>query len=310
MGSWSPSKYKTTNWSSYNDSLKRRGSLSIWFDPEIVWVPPPNGRRGRQQRFSDAAIQACLTSKVLFGLPLRQTTGFVQSLRQLSGLDWTVPDFSTLCRRQRTLNVSLLYRGGTGPLNLLIDSTGIKAKGEGEWNARKHGGSKRRIWRKIHIGIDEETLQIRAVEVTGSNIGDAPMLPELLNQIPPDQDIASVTADGAYDTRKCHEAIAGRDAHAVIPPRKNAKPWKPTSAGAIARNDAVSAQRYLGRTLWRRRSGYHRRSRVETKMHCMKLLGQSLMARDFDRQVTEIHVRIAVLNRYTALGILVTEPVS
>ena len=224
MGSWSPSKYKTTNWSSYNDSLKRRGSLSIWFDPEIVWVPPPNGRRGRQQRFSDAAIQACLTSKVLFGLPLRQTTGFVQSLRQLSGLDWTVPDFSTLCRRQRTLNVSLLYRGGTGPLNLLIDSTGIKAKGEGEWNARKHGGSKRRIWRKIHIGIDEETLQIRAVEVTGSNIGDAPMLPELLNQIPPDQDIASVTADGAYDTRKCHEAIAGRDAHAVIPPRKMQSP--------------------------------------------------------------------------------------
>ena len=274
----------------------------------MVWVPPPNGRRGRQQRFSDAAIQACLTLKVLFGLPLRQTTGFVQSLLQLSGLDWTVPDFSTLCRRQRTLNVGLPYRGGTGPLNLLIDSTGIKAKGEGEWNARKHGGSKRRIWRKIHIGIDEETLEVRAVEVTSSNIGDAPMLPELLNQVPPDQDIGSVTADGAYDTRKCHEAIAGRDAHAVIPPRKNAKPWKPTSAGAIARNDAVSAQRYLGRTLWRRRSGYHRRSRVETKMHCMKLLGQSLMARDFDRQVTEIHVRIAVLNRYTALGIPVTEP--
>ena len=160
MSSWSPSKYKATNWSSYNDSLKRRGSLSIWFDPEMVWVPPPNGRRGRQQRFSDAAIQACLTLKVLFGLPLRQTTGFVQSLLQLSGLDWTVPDFSTLCRRQRTLNVGLPYRGGTGPLNLLIDSTGIKAKGEGERNARKHGGSKRRIWRKIHIGIDEETLAV------------------------------------------------------------------------------------------------------------------------------------------------------
>ncbi len=122
-----------------------------------------------------------------------------------------------------------------------------------------------RGWRKIHIGIDEETLEVRAVEVTSSNIGDAPMLPELLNQIPPDQDIGSVTADGAYDTRKCHEAIAARDAHAVIPPRKNAKPWKPTSDGAIARNDAVNAQRYLGRTVWRRWSGYHRRSRVETK---------------------------------------------
>jgi len=107
-----------------------------------------------------------------------------------------------------------------------------KAEGEGEWNARKHGGPKRRIWRKIHIGIDEKTLEVRAVEVTSSNIGDAPMLPELLNQIPNDQDIGSVTGDGAYDTRKCHDAIAARNAHAVIPPRKNAKPWKPTSAGA------------------------------------------------------------------------------
>ena len=309
MSSWAPTKYKTKNWSSYNDSLKQRGSLSIWFDPEMVWTPLPSGKRGRQQQFSDAAIQACLTLKVLFGLPLRQTTGFVQSLLRLVGLDWAVPDFSTLCRRQRTLNVSLPYRGSRGPLHLLIDSTGIKAEGEGEWNARKHGGPKRRVWRKIHIGIDEETLEVRAVEVTGSNIGDAPMLPELLTQIPSDQDIGSVTADGAYDTRKCHEAIAARGAYALIPPRKNAKPWKPTSDGAIARNDAVNAQRYLGRTLWRRWSGYHRRSRVETKMHCVKLLGQSLMARDFERQVAEIQIRIAVLNRYTALGIPITEPV-
>jgi len=309
MSSWAPTKYKTKNWSSYNDSLKQRGSLSIWFDPEMVWTPLPSGKRGRQQQFSDAAIQACLTLKVLFGLPLRQTTGFVQSLLRLVGLDWAVPDFSTLCRRQRTLNVSLPYRGSRGPLHLLIDSTGIKAEGEGEWNARKHGGPKRRVWRKIHIGIDEEPLEVRAVEVTGSNIGDAPMLTELLTQIPSDQDIGSVTADGAYDTRKCHEAIAARGAYALIPPRKNAKPWKPTSDGAIARNDAVNAQRYLGRTLWRRWSGYHRRSRVETKMHCVKLLGQSLMARDFERQVAEIQIRIAVLNRYTALGIPITEPV-
>ncbi len=309
MSSWAPTKYKTTNWSAYNEALKRRGSLSIWFDPEMTWRPPPTGRRGRQPSFSDAAIQTCLTVKVLFGLPLRQTTGFVESLLRLAGLDWAVPDYSTLCRRQRTLNVRLPYRSGTGPLNLLIDSTGIKAEGEGEWNARKHGGPKRRVWRKIHIGIDEETLEVRAVEVTTSNVGDAPMLPELLNQVPPDQNIGSVTADGAYDTRKCHDAIAARGAHAVIPPRKNAKPWKPTSAGAIARNEAVSASRYLGRAIWRRWSGYHRRSRVETKMHCVKLMGQSLMARDFDRQVAEIQVRIAVLNRYTALGIPNTEAV-
>jgi hypothetical protein len=242
MSSWAPTKYKTKNWSSYNDSLKQRGSLSIWFDLEMVWTLPPSGKRGPQQRFSDAAIQICLTLKVLFGMPLRQTTGFVQSLLRLVGLDWAAPDFSTLCRRQKTLNVHLPYSGSTGPLNLLIDSTSIKAKGEGEWNVRKHGGSKRRVWCKIHIGIDEETLEVWAVEVTSSSLGDAPMLPELLNQIPPDQDIGSVTADGAYDKRKCHEAIAARDAYAVIPPRKNAKLWKPTSAGAIARNDAVNAQ--------------------------------------------------------------------
>ena len=203
--------------------------------------------------------------------------------------------------------MSLPYRGGTGPLNLVIDSTGIKAEGESEWTARKHGGPKRRIWRKIHIGIDEETLEVRAVKVTTSTVGDAPMLPELPNQIPTDQTIGSVTADGAYDTRRCHDVIAARNAHAVIPPRKNAKSWKPTSAGAIARNEAVNVSRHLGRAIWRRWSGYHRRSRVETKMHCVKLLGQSLMARDFDRQVAEIQIRVAVLNRYTALGIPVTE---
>ncbi len=159
-----------------------------------------------------------------------------------------MPDFSTLCRRQWKLNVSIPYRGGAGPLNLLVESTGIKAGGEGESNARKHGGAKRRIWRNLHIGIDEETLEVRAIEITGSSIGDAPMLPELLDQIPRDQETGSVTADGAYDTRKCHEAIAARNAAAIIPPRKNAKPRRPTSPGAVARNEALRASKYLGNT--------------------------------------------------------------
>jgi hypothetical protein len=303
MSSWTPTTYKTTNWSDYNKALKQRGSLSIWFDAEMAWEAKPSGKRGRQQAYSNAAIQACLTIKVLFGLPLRQTTGFVESLLALTGLEWSVPDFSTLCRRQKTLPVSIPYRGSSGPLHLLIDSTGIKAEGEGEWNARKHGGPKRRLWRKIHIGIDEETLEIRAVEVTTSSIGDAPMLPDLLNQIPADEDLGSVTADGAFDTRKCHDAIAARNAHAVIPPRKNAKLWKADTPGAIARNEAVRSSKYLGRALWRQLTGYLRRSRVETKMHCLKLLGQRLSARDFDRQVAEIQLRAAILNGFTALGI-------
>lgn len=304
-----PPVYKTRNWPAYNEALKRRGSLTIWFDPAMTWEAAPTGKRGRQPDYSDAAIQTCLTMKVLFGMALRQTTGFVESLLRLIGLDWAVPDFSTLSRRQKTLKVNIPYRSSQGPLHLLVDSTGIKVEGEGEWNARKHGGTKRRVWRKIHIGIDEKTLEIRAAEFTTSDIGDAPMLPELLDQIPPDQEIASVTADGAFDTRKCHEAVAARGADAIIPPRKNAKPWKPDTAGAIARNEILRTSKRLGRTIWRRWSGYHRRSRAETKMHCVKLLGQRLSARDFDRQVAEFQVRVAVLNGFTALGIPVTEAV-
>lgn len=304
-----PPTYKTRNWPAYNEALKRRGSLTIWFDPEMTWDAAPTGRRGRQPTYSDAAIQTCLTMRVLFGMALRQTTGFVESLLQLIGLDWTAPDFSTLCRRQKTLAVNIPYRGSNGPLHLLIDSTGLKVEGEGEWHARKHGGPKRRVWRKIHLGIDEHTLEVRAIEVTTSDVGDAPMLPKLLDQIPPEQEIGSVTADGAYDTRKCHDAIAERGAAAIIPPRKNARLWQGTSAGATARNEALRASRYLGRALWRQWSGYHRRSRAETKMHCVKLLGQRLMARDFDRQVAEVHIRVAVLNGYTALGTPITKAV-
>src|SRR6056297_2402087 len=300
---------RTRNWPAYNEALKRRGSLTIWFDPTMTRDAAPTGRRGRQRTCSDAAIQTCPSMKVLFGMALRQTTGFVESLLRLVGLDWTVPDFGTLSRRQKTLAVNIPYRGSKGPLHLPIDSTGIKVEGEGEWHARKHGGPKRRVWRKIHLGIDEETLEVRAVEITGSHIGDAPVLPDLLSQISAGEEIGSVTADGAYDTRKCHDAIADRSAHAVIPPRKNAKPWKPSTAGAIARNEALRASKYLGRAIWRNWSGYHRRSRVEPEMHCVKPLGQRLMAQDFDRQAAELQVRIAVLNGYTALGIPVTQAV-
>ncbi len=134
-----------------------------------------------------------------------------------------MPGFRTLCRRRRALNLPLPYRGGRRPLNLFIDSTGIKAEGQGGWNARKHGGSTRRIWRKRHIGTDRETLEVWALENTTSTVDDAPTLPELRNQIPPGQAIGSAKADAACDTRKGHDAIGVRDAHAVIPPRENAK---------------------------------------------------------------------------------------
>ena len=175
--------YKTKNWPTYNAALKRRGSLTIWFDPEMTWEADPTGKRGRQPVYSDPAIQTCLTMKVLFGLALRQATGFVESLLRLIGLNWTVPDFSTLSRRQKTLAVNIPHRGAQGPLHLLIDSTGIKVEGEGEWNARKHGGPKRRVWRKVHPGIDEQTLEIRAAARSG--------------------DDGAATTAGAVQRRKC-----------------------------------------------------------------------------------------------------------
>ena len=197
-----------------------------------------------------------------------------------------------------------------GGSHLLVDSTGIKAAGEGEWSTRKHGASRPRAWRKVHLGIDANTMEVRAIEVTGSRVGDGPMLPELLAQIPPEEAIGLVTADGAYDTRPCHAAIAARQASAVIPTRRNGRPWKETTPGAQARNEILRATRHLGCAIWRTWSGTHRRRRVEAKMRCLKLLGERLMARDFDRQTTELHIRAALLNRFTRLGTPETQRVA
>ena len=322
-----PPTYSTTNWRACNTAVKQRGSLLIWFDPATQWLATPTGKRGRQAVFSDAAIQTCLTLRALFGLPLRQVTGMVTSLLALAGLDWPVPDYSTLCHRQKGLAVAIAHRPGTGALHLLIDiepvsatgssepARGIKAEGCGEWCAKKHGPSKPRLWRKVHLGIDAETLEIRAIEVTGAGVGpsrglktnhcramDAPMLPELLEQIASDQPIGKVSADGAYVTRAWHEAIAGRGAIAVIPTRRNGRPWQKDTPGAQARNDILRTTCRLGRTIWRRWSGYHQRSLVETKMHCFKLLGERVRPRDFDRQVAELQIRPVILNRFTARG--------
>lgn len=304
----SKARYKTTNWAEYNAALKARGSLTIWLDKDMQWHAPASGKRGRQHIFSDAAIQFCLSIKCLFGLALRQSLGLVESLLRMAGLNWRVPDFSTVCRRQKTLRVQLPYRASTSALDLLVDSTGIKFLGEGEWKRKKHGAEYRRQWRKVHLGIDAQTLEIRAIEVTDNSVGDAPMLPELLGQIPPDEAVASVSGDGAYDTKACHAAIIERGAQAVIPPRKNAQPWKVTLAGALARNEALRACHRLGRSIWKKCSGYHRRSLVETKMHCFKRLGERVMARTFERQVVELHVRVALLNRFTQLGRPTTVP--
>ena len=297
-------QYRTKNWSAYNAALKSRGSLSIWLDKEMAWFAAGTGKRGRQPTYSDAAIQFCLSLKCLFGLPLRQSIGLVESLLKLSGLNWPVPDFSTVSRRQKELEVEIPYRGKTDVLHLLVDSTGVKMLGEGEWKTKKHGAEYRRQWRKVHLGIDAQTLEIRAIEVTSNSIGDAPVLPALLAQV--STPIGTVSGDGAYDTKTCHAAIAAVGAEAIIPTRKNARLWKKYPPGAERRNEILKATQRLGRTIWKKWSGYHRRSLVETKMRCFKLLGERVMARDFDRQVAELQVRAALLNRFTQLGTPVT----
>lgn len=295
-------RYRTTNWPMYNRALERRGSVLILIDPEMDWLAEPVGKMGRPAVFSDAAIQLCLSIKVLFKLPLQQAVGMVPALLKLAGLDWPVPDYTTLCRRQKTLAVQIPYRRADGPLNLLVDSTGIKFLGDGEWHARKHGPSRRRQWRKVHLAMDTATSDIRAVEFTSSREGDSPTLPALLDQIPEDEQIGSVTADGAYDTRRCHTAILEHEAKAIIPIRKNGRLWREDCPAAVARNAILRDVREEGRAGWKRRNGYHVRSRAEAKMRCLKAFGERIAARDPDRQTAEIHIRVALTNRFNALG--------
>ena len=208
---------------------------------------------------------------MLFRLCLRMVTGFAQSLIKLCGLNWTATDYATLCRRQKTIDIAISYQKSRDGLHLLVDSTGLKFLGEGEWKRKKHQPEYRRQWRKLHISIDAETLQIQAVQLTTNNISDSQVLGDLLDQIPLDERIDSVYTDGAYDTKCCRQVISDRQAHAVIPPRKNAKPWKDSKINSIERNELLQTVKHLGRTLRKKWSGYHRRGLVETKMHCIKL---------------------------------------
>ncbi|WP_257234105.1 IS5 family transposase [Acinetobacter sp. YH12029] len=235
-----------------------------------------------------------------------------ESFIHLCRLDWAAPNISDIRIPPFVEDKSILIlqsatKKSSDGLHLLVDSTGMRFLGEGEWKRKKHGPEYRRQCRKLHIGIDAKTLQIRAIQLTTNNFSDSQVLGDLLNQFPQDEQIDSVYTDGAYDTKQCRQVIADRQAHAVIAPRKNAKPWKDTKSSTLERNELLrtinlAKQCFSGRTLWKKWSGYHRRSMIENKMHCIKLLGDKLSARSFDSQVNEIHARVAVLNRFTELG--------
>jgi Transposase DDE domain len=252
--------------------------------------------------FAHAAIQAVLTLKVPYRLPLRAAQGMAGGLIRLAGLDWTVPHFGTLSRRQRDLVVTIPYRPRGGPLHLVIDGTGLKVPGEGEWEVGKHGAGKRRVWRKVHPVAYADSHEVRAVGMTDRRHGDGGIVPGLLAQVPEAERIAVLGGDGAYDTRGVYEASALRKAGLVVPPRRNGRPWKARTAGAGERDGTLRAIRHLGRRPWKRRGGHHRRSLAETAMSRLKRLGERLTARDPARQVAGVQIRRAILNTFDSLG--------
>lgn len=240
--------------------------------------------------------------KQVFRLPLRALQGFAMSLRKLAFADLPVPNYSTLSRRAQDLEVVLPALRAGQTLHLVVDSTGLKVFGEGEW-LRKHGYSKRRTWRKVHLAMDARSGQICAALMTHQDVGDADVLPDLLDQLPPDTPVDVVGGDGAYDTKSCHEVIAATGAQPSIPPREGAMPWPETTPGAAWRNAAIDTIATSSRREWEKDSGYHRRSLVENLMYRLKALtGHSLWARKAGSQATEVAIRADDLNRMNELA--------
>jgi hypothetical protein len=299
-------QYRIRNWSQYNAALKQRGSLTFWFSEEVLqeWLyPEPTGAMGSPYIFSDIAIETLVVVKSLYHLAGRQATGFVASVFELMGIELRVPDHSTISRRMRKLQVSLPVADTADARHVVVDSTGIKVYGEGEWKVRQHGVSKRRTWIKLHLGVDEKTGEIVAVVVSTNNVADSQALPDLLEQV--EDEIEQVSADGAYDTQQSYQAIEARGATAVIPPRKNAVMGQHGNCKAPprTRDQTLRSIRKHGRKLWKQKSHYHRRSLAETAMFRHKsAFGGKVRSRCFENQATELLCQCAILNRMTGLG--------
>jgi DDE family transposase len=295
-------RYRVRNWKQYNQALIQRGSLTVWIEEATLheWCQNmPEGLVGSPTSYSDLAIQTLLTLKAVFSLPLRQTQGFAQSVLRLMASDLPIPSYSTLSRRADGLAVALPRRAKDEPLHVVIDSTGLKIYGEGEWKTRQHGVSKRRTWRKMHLGVDEASGEIVAVVTTERDVGDCEVLPQLLDAIT--KPIEQVSANGAYDTIACHQAIAQRQARAAIPPRENAVI---TDIGQWdAREQAVRRIEEIGWPAWKQEVNYHRRSLAETVMFRQKtVFGDRLSSRKMTTQTTEVRIRCAAPGRMTHLG--------
>jgi Transposase DDE domain len=302
-------QYRIRNWSEYNAGLKQRGSLTFWIEESVldVWIVEDlSGKPGASKLYSDLAIMTMATLKAVYRLPGRQCQGFVESIFEFMAIDLPVPDHSTLSRRLGQLSIKLPVMPKEGARHVVVDSTGVKVYGEGEWKTRQHGVSKRRTWRKLHLGVDEATGEILAATVTTNDFHDGEVLNDVLEAI--DEPINQVSTDGAYDHRHCYDEIEAKGAKAVIPPRKDAVIWQHGIGLRPAkgvrkekphpRDENLRAIRKHGRKRWKRDSGYHRRSIAETTMFRLKtIFGGSLSARKFDNQAVELFIKCAALNR-------------
>ena len=304
--------YRIRNWKQYNDALVRRGSLTLWVDQDTLraWRYQGPARRGAQFEYSDLAIQCLLTLRSVYRLTLRATEGFAHSLFGLMGLDLPVPDYTTLCRRAATVRITLPKRA-TGPLHLVLDSTGLKVYGEGEWKVRQHGYSKRRTWLKLHLAVDPQTHEIQAAMVTDPGVTDAETVPALLEQV--ENPIDGAAGDGAYDRQEVYDALEGRSARAVVPPRRDAKIQRHgnRSGPRLARDENLRRIRKVGRAAWKEESGYHKRSLGETAMFRMKtIFGDGVASRSPSQQATEAGIRCRALNIMTHQGMPESERVA
>ena len=292
-------RYRVTTWPTYDQSLVGRGSLTVWFSPEAIdaWAPKKNGRRGGQRRYSDVAVQTALHLRLLLGLPWRQTEGLLQSLVELVGLDMEVPDHTTLSRRCRDLATNLCRPPSTGPIHLIVDASGLKVFGQGEWAAAKYG-CRRMGWRKLHLAVDEEG-RIVAAELTDNDVADASALPNLLRKT--EGKIDRFTADGAYDRREVYDVAGRRGAYVVVPPQRGAV----VSADPIlrTRNRHIRRIARVGRAEWRREKGQHRQARAENTFYRYKrIIGSGLRARDPMAQRNEMMAACNLLNWMFELG--------
>ncbi len=259
---------KVTNWADYNASPRQRGSLTLWFSEEAIagWCAAPRTTRGGQAWYSPLAILTALTLRAVFRLALRQTEGLIGSIIDLLGLSLAVPTFSTLSRRAETVDVPRL-RAGNGadrePVHLLVDSTGLKLCGAGEWLVEKHGTRKRRSWRKLHIGVDASTGEIIAAILTTKDVDDASEVGSLLDQVV--DPLASFTADGAYDQDSIYDAVADRDPEAavIVPSRSTAVLSETAETAPTQRDRHLQGIAETSRMGWQKTSGYNVRSRVE-----------------------------------------------